>query len=160
MLASLALDTNSHISMARFARAHFDNFHPIALDKQRVRWGSARFARSAPDCLDNWPKFNYKRKISCQLEKLCVSTAFEGFIIQSPLGLVHFITRICNTCAETLNLTSTEIFSFVQDEADRTVVTCNFQELLCLRLRNRWKAFLFTEMRVYWEIAENKLRIT
>ena len=49
MLASLSLDTNSHISMARFARAHFDNFPPIALDKQRVRWGSARFARSAPD---------------------------------------------------------------------------------------------------------------
>ena len=49
MLASLALDTNSHISMARFARAHFDNFPPIAPDKRRVRWGSARFARSAPD---------------------------------------------------------------------------------------------------------------
>ena len=41
MLASLALNTNSHISMARFARAHFDNFPPIALDKRRVRWGSA-----------------------------------------------------------------------------------------------------------------------
>ena len=44
MLASLALDTNSHISMARFARAHFDKFPPIALDKRRVRWGSARSA--------------------------------------------------------------------------------------------------------------------
>ena len=49
MLASLALDTNSHILMARFARAHFDYFPPIGPDKRRVRWSSARFARSAPD---------------------------------------------------------------------------------------------------------------
>ena len=37
MLASLALDTNTHISMARFARGHFNNFPPIASDKRRVR---------------------------------------------------------------------------------------------------------------------------
>ena len=49
MLASLALDTNTHISMACFARAHFDNYPLIAPDKRRVRWGSACFARSAPD---------------------------------------------------------------------------------------------------------------
>ena len=34
MLASLALDTNSHTSMAPFARAHFDNFPLIAPDKR------------------------------------------------------------------------------------------------------------------------------
>ena len=47
MLASLAQDTYSHFSMARFARAHIDNFPPIALDKRRVR--VAPLASLAPD---------------------------------------------------------------------------------------------------------------
>ena len=59
MLASLALDTNSHISRARFARAHFDNFPPVAPDKRRVRFPMYLW----PKCV--WHKNFLARGIFC-----------------------------------------------------------------------------------------------